>query len=471
MTTTLTFWNHAGFMIETERSVLLVDPWLEGKAFYEGWALLDQTTSNAEVYEALAARLPKQLWIWFSHEHPDHFPVPFVRGLAARGLKPTVLYQATLDGRVKRFVEKQGLAYRECHAGVPAVLDEALQLVVWPYGSGDSFAIISAGGRRILNLNDCVVASKQEARDIKRRIGAGAPIDVLFTQFGYANWVGNEADAALRRDAAREKLERIAIQVAELAPARVTPFASFSYFCHAENAYLNDGQNAPADVRRAESLAGYQARIGFLKPRDTIELDAPGWRDELERLSQPAERHWEQLEADRAERAIPDPSPKVVPMEELLAQFSVYRAELQARLGPLPKLLEYAGFVRPIRVQIDGAAVVRLSFVSEPAVLSPGSDEPWDLSVSSDVLRFILKNEFGFDTIDVSGRLRINHAGVGRRQLRRFFKPQVLARNGYGLKQVVPTARVLGGYFVKNVGLRLRSRLQAPPAPGAPPSS
>src|SRR5215217_4325304 len=153
MTAKLTFWNHACFMIETEHSVLLVDPWLEGRSFYDGWALLDQTTGNAELYGALKARGHKSLWLWFSHEHPDHFAVPFVRGLAAQGLKPTVLYQATLDSRVRNFVRKQGLDYRECVDGVRHVLDPSLALVVWSHRSGDSFGIISAGGRHLLNLN------------------------------------------------------------------------------------------------------------------------------------------------------------------------------------------------------------------------------------------------------------------------------------------------------------------------------
>ena len=45
----LTFLNHASFALETEHSVLLVDPWFEGKAFHDGWELLDTSVSNSEI--------------------------------------------------------------------------------------------------------------------------------------------------------------------------------------------------------------------------------------------------------------------------------------------------------------------------------------------------------------------------------------------------------------------------------------
>ena len=47
----LNFLNHVSFYLESSRSILLIDPWLEGKAFANGWALLDQTTSNMEIID------------------------------------------------------------------------------------------------------------------------------------------------------------------------------------------------------------------------------------------------------------------------------------------------------------------------------------------------------------------------------------------------------------------------------------
>jgi glyoxylase-like metal-dependent hydrolase (beta-lactamase superfamily II) len=87
-------------MIENDSALLLVDPWLEGQAFNNGWSLLDQSTSS----ESLIATLNKSgrpVYIWFSHEHPDHFSIPFLKKFKEqfRGIA-TFLFQHTLDKRV-----------------------------------------------------------------------------------------------------------------------------------------------------------------------------------------------------------------------------------------------------------------------------------------------------------------------------------------------------------------------------------
>ena len=75
---TLTFVNHACFQVRSDSALLLVDPWLEGPVFNNGWSLVDQSTSNAAMVEELNhAGVP--VYIWFSHEHPDHFSISFIR--------------------------------------------------------------------------------------------------------------------------------------------------------------------------------------------------------------------------------------------------------------------------------------------------------------------------------------------------------------------------------------------------------
>ena len=73
-------------------------------------------------------------------------------------------------------------------------------------------------------------------------------IDLLLSQFGRANWVGNKDERALRVISAEEKLERIKLQIQKFNPDSVIPFASFVYFCHPENFHTNDSQNSPRDV-------------------------------------------------------------------------------------------------------------------------------------------------------------------------------------------------------------------------------
>ena len=68
----LKFINHACFYIESINSILICDPWLEGLAFNNGWSLLDESSSNKETVEDLI-RSKKKIFIWYSHEHSDHF--------------------------------------------------------------------------------------------------------------------------------------------------------------------------------------------------------------------------------------------------------------------------------------------------------------------------------------------------------------------------------------------------------------
>jgi len=47
------FINHASFLLESDQSILLIDPWLEGSAFNNGWHLVDRSTSNIEMVNYL----------------------------------------------------------------------------------------------------------------------------------------------------------------------------------------------------------------------------------------------------------------------------------------------------------------------------------------------------------------------------------------------------------------------------------
>ena len=76
----LTFINHAGYVIETNNTLLIADPWVEGGAFDNGWSLLDKSITNKMLVEYLI-QTDKAIFIWLSHEHSDHFSVPFLKAL------------------------------------------------------------------------------------------------------------------------------------------------------------------------------------------------------------------------------------------------------------------------------------------------------------------------------------------------------------------------------------------------------
>ena len=67
----LKFLNHASFLVESNDSIILVDPWFSGSAFNNGWSLLDNFIKEEELIEEIK-NSKKQLFIWYSHEHSDH---------------------------------------------------------------------------------------------------------------------------------------------------------------------------------------------------------------------------------------------------------------------------------------------------------------------------------------------------------------------------------------------------------------
>ena len=204
----LKFLNHASFMIESSDSILLCDPWLEGCAFDNGWSLLDKSTDNLQILSYLETS-KKSLFVWYSHEHSDHFSVKFLKQAKALGVRFSVILQKTLDRRVANFVKKMGFHVIEL-AATKLELSKNLSISVWTFSGGDSYALIKVDNLVILNTNDCTIDSLPMANRVRASyLRFYNEIDILFTQFGYANWIGNKEDVELRAAHAQQKIERI----------------------------------------------------------------------------------------------------------------------------------------------------------------------------------------------------------------------------------------------------------------------
>lgn len=243
------FVNHASFLLEAAGTTLLCDPWTRGKAFNDGWALL---SPSAEVpYDRVD-------YIWVSHEHPDHFNFPTLKSIPEEARRRiTILYQAHSSPRLVEAFRKLGFArvvelplYRWIK------LRDDFSVLCGSVGSMDSFIAIRSEGECVLNLNDCICTVGQ-THYIQRLVGK---ISLLFTQFSFANWIGNHADQI---GAIPEKLKDIALRVKTFRPEATVPFASFIYFCNQENSWMNDLMITPEAVA-AMGLPG----VNFMYPGD-----------------------------------------------------------------------------------------------------------------------------------------------------------------------------------------------------------
>jgi UDP-MurNAc hydroxylase len=448
MTNLLTFVNHAGFHIANDHTLLLVDPWLEGAVFNNGWSLLDNSTSNAALVRDLSARKLNTV-IWFSQEHPDHFSVSFIKKLKQEFVgKVTLLFQQTKDRRVAGFLNKQGFEVIECAPGETLSLDPQLSITVFPYADGNSYCLIKSGQRTILNLNDCALSTASACNAVKASIAPIAPkVDVLMTQFGYANWVGNPFEPGLRRRAAAEKRQRISLQMETFRPVLTIPFASFITFSSIENNYLNDYQNSAYTIRQWSTLSATTESLRFMKPRDVIDLDNAN-PAALVRMSHLAVEHWERLGAGTREALPPEPP---LDASDVETAFARHRAKVAANLPMLPWLLEKLRLIKPLIIHIpDIELTARFSYVHGYQPVALGT--PFDISMSSPSAVFLFNNEYGFSTTHVNGRFRTSSPGALLR-FSRFFLPQNLGRQGYGIHHPFATA----GHLAINVLGRLRT--------------
>ncbi len=420
----LHFVNHACVLIECGDTRLLCDPWLSGSVFHNGWRLLVPDSPTCIDLE------PSHLWI--SHEHPDHFsPRDLLSIPQSHRERLPAYYQRTSDRKVVRFLADNGFPVSEMG-------DEVL-----PLGSGvsarcgsvgsDSWLLVESAGASILNMNDCLTLDPQVLEQLRNKIGT---VDVLLTQFSYANWVGNPADGDLHRRAAAMWLDQIRGQIAAFTPRYVVPFASFVWFCHDENDYMNRHMNRVRDVVQVIRDCGAEPVAMF--PGDVWAIgDANDTEDACGR--------WDGAYESVALRDREHASP--VAFGKLQATFEAYAARLRWK-NDWRAVEDFAvrGNLPATRIFLwDYDSCVSLDILS--GLREAGlATEGWDVAMHSESLLNVLQYEWGRGTLTVNGRFHVDYRNVGR-----FWRQTQIA-------------------YANNVGLRFPDTL-SPEALLAPPRS
>jgi UDP-MurNAc hydroxylase len=415
--------NHASFVQRHGDVALLSDPWLSGTAFNDGWELLVPSLFTP-------ADVASVTHIWFSHEHPDHFSPPVLKKIPAEVRERVqVVFQASPDQRVAKFCRSIGFTVQEVRDGEWFSLGPDFRIMVGRVPFYDSWSLTEAGGVRMLNLNDCVLHREIDLRRLVKTVGS---VDLLMTQFSYANWVGGPDDVALRLEAAQEKLDWVAKQLAAIKPTFCVPFASFSIFAHEENAYLNDERNSVADAVQVIERYGVTPVVLYPGDRWTVGVQ----HDNAEAIKRYAE-------ADDVSNR-PLRSHASVPLENLRQLAEDYRQRVRSRnnrallwLASWPPL----HVTGPILIYLwDLDTVVRFDLAHglQPVNLPA---ERAAVAMHSQSLSFTLKFDFGVDTLSVNGRFRGTAAAY--RRLLRTFAVSVLNNNGRHLQFRLLTDRWL----------------------------
>jgi hypothetical protein len=399
--------NHASFILDTQSVRLMTDPWIEGNAFNNGWQLLSPSRFGYDDFRTVSH-------IWFSHEHPDHFAPPNLRRIPPeirQGI--TVLYQRTRDKKVLELCK--GLGFRsveELNPNAWGELAPGVKVLVSPHLGGDSWMCLKSESKTVLNINDCRVETTFDADDIKKKVG---DVDILLTQFSYANWVGNKDDSAFRRAAAREKLDRIVMQSRVFRPRVIIPAGSYVWFCHTENSYMNEDMNRIHDVYRFLEERTRAIPV-VLYPGDTWNVErAHDSSSSLEKYS-----------VDYGKI----PTSGLIESQQVdLAELILSSTEFIHRLKESNDSMILNLLLRPTRIYLtDYERTVELSL--RKGLREVGRDYgSCDVALSSESLLYCLRFRWGGDTLHVNGRFQKPKDGKWKR-FRRYFSIASLNNRG-----------------------------------------
>lgn len=429
--------NHASYLMRLPGIDLVCDPWLEGTAFKDGWRHISSTRFGYERFAGVSH-------IWISHQHPDHFAPASLKKIAREDRERiVVLYQQTADKLVLNWLRSNGFARAQevpLRRWIP--LDENTEIQVGTV-TDDSWLAVRRGGKTYLNVNDCVLKRRDLIESIAEAVG---DVDVLFTQFSYAQWIGNPGDTELRRRDAREKYERIRLQNEIFNPRVIVPFASFIYFCHEENFFMNDSVNAVYDVASFIEHELKKTAV-VLYPGETWNLEGPepDWRESARRYGE-----------DFADRIGGGPVAFVnsVAPETALSQMNVLLQRLKAK-NPLACALlrgRKATFYVPeigqgYEVTAEGVRPV------------PLGERQCDINTSMENVLYAFRTPWGENTLRVNGRF-VSYRNGGSR----FFR-LVQALHHYNVTPVdVGWLRDQIVRVMRAIGRRLRPRPARPRA-------
>ena len=388
----VTMISHASVLIEDGPIVLLTDPWFMGEVFNESWSLLCPPVLTPTTLQGVTH-------IWISHEHPDHLHFPTLKAIPAeKKATVTVLYQRHFSSRV--FESLTSLGFREViELPINRWVDLGGDVSVMCYSVGtiDSLLVVRSKGGTVLNVNDCVIGS-WAARAAARSIGA---VDVLLTQFSIANWVGNPTDTQIA--AADEVLRRARFYIQTFKPKVTIPFASFVYFSHDENRYMNAWINTPDRV--CKQLSGTPTRPQFLYNGDSWSS-----QDGFCLHGDPLERYRADFKniADRSYRSHPP-----YPLDELIKLGQHLVDEVRPRFPRfwLRKAIPVYFYIA------DLDAAIRFDLCQGIVEAERRVKSACDLALHSQALWFAFKFPWGFGTLEVSGRYTRINPKVNKRAL------------------------------------------------------
>jgi hypothetical protein len=179
------------------------------------------------------------------------------------------------------------------------------------------------------------------------------------------------------------------------------PFASFVYFSHEENAYLNDSVNTPSRVIADVREAGFKPLL--MRPGDVMELTKEGLEATLAEVDARAKELDASIEAvQKGDK--PLRKSDAVPLDEVVATVKAGLERLKQGVSKLDFLLMRVRLAKAVFELSDHKKLIVIRTLSDVSV-APLRGRA-DVILSSEALKFAFSQDFGFDTLLVNGRFR-----------------------------------------------------------------
>jgi UDP-MurNAc hydroxylase len=179
------FIGHAGFIVESASEILIMDPWLsETGAFDSAWF---QFPCNHHLAREVVERIQnpdKPCYLYVSHEHKDHFDVPFLKTIVQH--QPITIVAHFSDPHFMTTLREIGFSHiNALEDGKTISLNDLTVTIYIDDGSinRDSAILVKEDDFAFLNLNDCKIFDR--LHHIRQTSG---PINVIAGQFSGASW-------------------------------------------------------------------------------------------------------------------------------------------------------------------------------------------------------------------------------------------------------------------------------------------
>lgn len=181
----ITYLGHAGFLVETEHAIVVMDPWLSDTgAFDSAWFQFPCNHHLAPFVREKLQDSRKDRYIYISHEHRDHFDPDFLDTIPNSDFQFVVphFHRDALRAHLAKHYSAPVVSC--CHGQQFAIRGGLLKLYLDDSGlNRDSGILIRADGETFLNLNDCKLYD--ELGKIAREEG---PISAFACQFSGATY-------------------------------------------------------------------------------------------------------------------------------------------------------------------------------------------------------------------------------------------------------------------------------------------